>query len=45
MGHYPYEKDRAGSLRDNHQTAEAATYLLADDEIVQLAKEVLPAQV
>ena len=45
MGHYPFEEGRAGSLRDNHKTAEAATYLLSDDEIVQLAKEVLPTQI
>lgn len=42
MGHYPFEEGKAGSLRDTHKTAEVATYLLADDEIVQLAKEVLP---
>ena len=45
MGHYPFEKGRAGSLRDTHKTAEKSTYLLADDEIIQLAKEVLSTQV
>ena len=45
MGHYPFEEGRAGSLRDTHKTAESATYLLADAEIVQLAKEVLHTQV
>jgi hypothetical protein len=41
MGHYPYKEGKAGSLRDTHKTAESANYLLADDEIVDLAKDVL----
>ena len=44
-GYYPFKEGIAGSLRDTHKTAEKATYLLADDEIVQLAKEVLSTQV
>lgn len=41
MGYYPYKEGKAGSLRDTHKTAESADYLLADYEIVVLAKEVL----
>lgn len=41
MGHYPYSEGKAGSLRDTHKTAQLTSYLLADNEIVDLAKEVL----
>ncbi len=41
MGYYPFEENEAGLLRDNHATAEAIDYLLADNEIVTLAKDVL----
>ena len=45
MGHYPFEEGKAGSLRSTHKTAESATYLLADNEIIKLAKEILPSEV
>ncbi|MFH0847821.1 MAG: hypothetical protein V1894_07210 [Chloroflexota bacterium] len=41
MGYYPYRGGAAGILRDKHKTAEAAEYLLADQQIISLAKEVL----
>ena len=41
MGYYPFEEGKAGALRDNHKTSESSSYLLASNEIVQLAKEVL----
>jgi len=39
--HFLYEEDRAGALRGHHRTADASEYLLADKEVILLAKEVL----
>jgi hypothetical protein len=41
MGYYPFEEGIAGTLRDNHKTSESSSYLLAANEIVQLARDVL----
>jgi len=41
MGYYPYRKGAAGFLRDKHKTAEATNYLLADQQIINLAKQIL----
>lgn len=42
--YYPYDEDRAGILRDRHLTSKASEYLLADREIVSLAKKTLTTQ-
>lgn len=39
--YYPYDEGKAGELRDRHRTAKASEHLLADREIVSLAKEIL----
>ncbi len=39
--HYPYHEGKAGILRDRHRTADASEYLLADKEVVSLAKDLL----
>lgn len=41
MEYYPFEEGIAGTLRDNHKTSESSSYLLAANEIVQLARDVL----
>ena len=42
--HYPYEEEKAGELRSDHLTGKASECLLADEEIISLAKEVLTEQ-
>ncbi|MFC1932320.1 hypothetical protein ACFLXU_01650 [Chloroflexota bacterium] len=39
--HYPYEEDIAGELSIEHLTGKASERLLASEEVVSLAKEVL----
>lgn len=39
--YYPYHGSKAGMLRDRHLAANASEYLLADDQVVSLAKDVL----
>lgn len=39
--YYPYHGSKAGMLRDRHLTANTSEYLLADDQVVSLAKDVL----
>ncbi len=39
--HFPYEEDGAGAIRGRHRTSDASEYLLADKEVVLLAKDVL----
>jgi len=39
--YYPYHGSKAGVLRDRHYKARSAEYLLADDDIIMLAKETL----
>jgi len=41
---YPYEEEKAGELRSEHLTGKVSERLLADDEIISLAKEVLTEQ-
>lgn len=41
MTYYPYEEDEAGKLRDTHKTGKKEEALLADDQIVMLAKEIV----
>lgn len=38
---YPYEEDEAGELRNRHTTAKPSEALLADSQIVSLARELL----
>jgi len=40
--YYPYEEEAAGELRCRHQTNKASERLLASEEIVSLAKILLP---
>ncbi len=42
--YYPYEEEQAGELRSNHLTGKASERLLADEQILSLAKEALPKQ-
>ncbi len=42
MTYFPYNEDEAGILRDKHETGKASEALLADAEILSLAKELLP---
>lgn len=42
MTYFPYEEDQAGVLRDNHKTGKSSEALLAEEEIILLAKELLP---
>lgn len=42
---YPYEEDKAGKLRDKHETGKSDEALLADDEIISLAKELLDNEI
>ena len=42
--HYPYEEEKAGELRSDHLTGKASERLLAEEQIISLAKEVLPEQ-
>ena len=44
MRHYPYEEDQAGELRDSHLTGKPSERLLANEEIISLAKDVLNEQ-
>jgi hypothetical protein len=39
--YYPYHEGRAGKLRTQRQTTRSSEYLLADSEIVTLAREIL----
>jgi hypothetical protein len=39
--HFPYEEDEAGVIRGRHKTSDASEYLLAEREIIALAKDVL----
>lgn len=39
--YYPFDEDKAGVLRDRHETSDASEYLLAAPEIVSLARDVL----
>jgi hypothetical protein len=39
--HYPYRQGKAGRPRSRYRTAEASEYLLADSQVVSLAKQVL----
>ena len=41
---YPYEEEKAGELRSDHLTGKASERLLADEQIISLAKEVLSKQ-
>jgi len=41
---YPYKSEIAGELRSEHLTGKASERLLADEEIILLAKEVLTEQ-
>ena len=41
---YPYEEEKAGELRSDHFTGKASERLLADEQIISLAKEVLSKQ-
>lgn len=41
---YPYDEEKAGELRSDHLTGKASERLLAAEEILSLAKEVLPKQ-
>lgn len=38
---YPYEEDKAGKLRDRHETGKPGEALQADDQVISLAKELL----
>jgi len=38
---YPFKEDKAGIVRDKHETGKSDEALLADDEIISLAKEFL----
>lgn len=42
MTHFPYTEDEAGILRDSHETGKSSEALLADEQILSLAKELLP---
>lgn len=42
--YYPYEEEEAGELRSDHLTGKASERLLADEQIVSFAKEVLSEQ-
>jgi hypothetical protein len=42
--HYPFQEEQAGELRSKHQTGKISERLLADKEIITIAKEVLPEQ-
>ena len=42
MKYFPYKQDKAGTVRDKHETGEASEALLAATEILALAKELLP---
>lgn len=42
--YYPYEEDQAGKLRSHYETSKASEYLVATEEIISLAKEVLPRE-
>ncbi len=42
--HYPYEEEKAGELRNEHLIGKVSERLLADEEIISLAKEVLTEQ-
>lgn len=42
--YYPYEAEKAGELRSDHLTGKTSECLLADEQIISLAKEVLPEQ-
>jgi hypothetical protein len=43
--YYPYHESKAGSFRDKHRTSDASEYLLADKDVVLLAKDLLTDQV
>jgi len=42
---YPYKEDEAGKLRDRHKTANPSEALLADSQIVSLARELLQSDI
>jgi hypothetical protein len=42
MVHFPYEEDQGGILRDSHETGKLSEALLADEQVLSLAKELLP---
>ena len=42
--HFPYEENEAGVIRGRHRTSNASEYLLAEREIIALAKDVLSEQ-
>jgi len=44
VNYYPYDEDAAGKFRGSHKTSDAAEYLLANKEIISLAKDVLSDQ-
>lgn len=41
MYYYPYHGSKAGKLRDRHYKAKSSEYLLADNEIILLARDIL----
>jgi len=43
--YYPYHESKAGSFRGRHKTSDASEYLLADKEIILLAKDLLTDEV
>jgi len=42
--YFPYEENEAGVIRGRHRTSNASEYLLAEREIIALAKDVLSEQ-
>jgi hypothetical protein len=39
--HYPHEEDGAGKIKGSYKTSKSGEYLLASEEIISLAKDVL----